>query len=216
MPSIPPEAARVGRSAPLPDRSRDVCSCSVALWDLDPTGRFADRASDYVKYRPSYPASAIDAVLGGCGEPSSLHAADIGAGTGISARLLGDRGVRMVAVEPNAAMRNSAEPHPGVVFHDGTAEVTNLNDAAVDLVLCAQAFHWFRSGPRSRSVSGSCDDVPKRGEGGDRLLELLRALHEHHADPDGFVTLVYTTTVHLFERRSEVAVTRCAAAPCQE
>lgn len=116
----------------------------MALSDLNPTGRFGDRANDYVKYRPSYPDAAIDIVLEGLAEPASLHAADVGAGTGISARLLAERGVRVVAVEPNAPMRDAAEPHPNVSFHDGTAEATGLADAAFDLVLCAQAFHWFR------------------------------------------------------------------------
>lgn len=114
------------------------------LPSMDPTGRFSDRADDYVKYRPDYPASAIDAMLEGLGDPSSLVAADIGAGTGISARLLADREVCVVAVEPNAAMRSAATPHPRVEWRDGTAEATGLAAASVGLVVCAQAFHWFR------------------------------------------------------------------------
>ncbi len=247
----------------------------VALSDLDPTGRFSDRAGDYVKYRPSYPAAAIDVVLGGLGEPSSLRAADIGAGTGISARLLGDRGVRVSAVEPNAPMSAAAEPHPNVTFHDGTAEATGLDAQSFDLILCAQSFHWFRSEPalaefrrilrpggrlalmwnrRSRSdvftagyrdailaVGGesaaermefdatavarsgffsefaltsipnaqrldltaligrarSASYVPKQGPKAERLLELLHALHERHADAEGRVTLVYDTEIHV-------------------
>lgn len=113
-------------------------------FELAPTTRFADRASDYARYRPSYPAAAIDAALQGLARDAPLVAADIGAGTGISARLFADRGVRVLAVEPNAAMRESAEPHPGITFMDGAAEATGLGDASVDLVICAQAFHWFR------------------------------------------------------------------------
>ena len=108
------------------------------------TGRLSDRAADYVKFRPSYPAAAIDAVLAGLGNPMKLVAADIGAGTGISARLLADRGVRVIAIEPNAAMREAADQHDRVEDRSGTAEATGLGDASVDLVLCAQAFHWFR------------------------------------------------------------------------
>src|SRR6187551_2474259 len=113
-------------------------------FELAPTTRFADRASDYALYRPSYPAAAIDAALEGVPRDSPLIAADIGAGTGISARLFADRGVRVFAVEPNAAMRESAEAHPGVTFMDGSAEATGLGDASVGLVICAQAFHWFK------------------------------------------------------------------------
>jgi hypothetical protein len=37
--------------------------------------------------------------------------------------------------------------------------------------------------------------VPKSGAAGERLLSLLRALHERYADGSGFVTLVYDTEV---------------------
>jgi SAM-dependent methyltransferase len=113
-------------------------------FELSPTTRFADRASDYALFRPSYPEAAIDAVLNGLQGDRPLVAADIGAGTGISSRLLADRGLGVIAVEPNAAMREGAVPHPGVRFVDGVAEATGLEAASVDLVLCAQAFHWFR------------------------------------------------------------------------
>lgn len=114
------------------------------LHDRDPTGRFSNRAADYARFRPSYPNTAIDAVLSGLRPSTELLAADVGAGTGISARLLADRGVRVTAVEPNESMRSAAEPHPRVTFTDGTAESTGLDAGAFDLVLCAQAFHWFR------------------------------------------------------------------------
>ncbi len=110
---------------------------------LNPTGRFSNRAQDYRRYRPDYPAAAIDVVLNGLGDSSKLLAADIGAGTGISARALADRGVRVIAIEPNAAMRAAAEPHPGVTWRDASAEATALAEGSLGLVLCAQAFHWF-------------------------------------------------------------------------
>lgn len=111
---------------------------------MDPTGRFSDRAADYARFRPDYPAAAWDAVLEGLGDPATLDAADVGAGTGISSRDLAARGVHVIAVEPNAAMREAAEPHPRVAWRNGTAETTTLDEASVDLVVCAQAFHWFR------------------------------------------------------------------------
>lgn len=86
---------------------------------MNPLSRFSDRAADYAKHRPSYPTPAIDAILEGFGEPPQLVAADIGAGTGISSRLLAERGVRVIAIEPNAAMREAASPHPLVEFREG-------------------------------------------------------------------------------------------------
>jgi SAM-dependent methyltransferase len=117
----------------------------IPLHERNPVGRFNDRADDYVKYRPSYPAAAIDLILEGLGAPGTLAAADVGAGTGISARLIADRGVQVTAVEPGAVMRGAAAPHARVTWVVGTAEATGLADRSVDLVLCAQSFHWFRA-----------------------------------------------------------------------
>lgn len=114
------------------------------LHERAPTSRFSDRVADYVRYRPSYPAEAIDAVLAGLGDPHKLTAADIGAGTGISSRLLADRGVQVWALEPNAEMRAAAAPHGRVQWAAAAAEATGLATGSVDLVVCAQAFHWFR------------------------------------------------------------------------
>lgn len=113
----------------------------------DPTGRFSNRADDYARYRPTYPRDAIDALLRGLGTPEALLAVDVGAGTGIASRLLAERGVRVIAVEPNRAMREAGVAHPGVSFVDGTAERLPVADGAADLVLAAQAFHWFRPEP---------------------------------------------------------------------
>ncbi|WP_206603017.1 class I SAM-dependent methyltransferase [Leptolyngbya ohadii] len=116
------------------------------LYTKDPTNRFSNRAADYAKYRPTYPSEAIDLLLEGFTHPISKHpvtVADIGAGTGISARLLAERGATVIAIEPNEAMRSAAEPHANVTFQEGTAEQTGLPTQSVDLVLCAQSFHWF-------------------------------------------------------------------------
>lgn len=119
----------------------------MGLPEEHPTRRFTDRAHNYARYRPGYPAAAVDAILSGLPPPDRLTAADIGAGTGISARLLADRGVSVFAVEPNAAMRAAAIPDARVTWVDGTAESTGLAADAFDLVTVAQAFHWFDKAP---------------------------------------------------------------------
>lgn len=111
--------------------------------DPAPTRRFSDRAEDYARFRPDYPAAAVAAILAGLPPPPQLVTADVGAGTGIFARQLAERGARVVAVEPNRAMREAATPHPRITWTDGTAEATGLPFAAHDLVTVAQAFHWF-------------------------------------------------------------------------
>ena len=53
--------------------------------------------------------------------------------------------MRVTAIEPGATMRGAAAPHAHVVWVTGTAEATGLPDQSLDLVLCAQSFHWFRT-----------------------------------------------------------------------
>lgn len=123
------------------------------LYHMNPTERFSDRAEDYALYRPSYPSEAIDCILEGLNKPNRLIAADFGAGTGISSRLLADRGVKVIAIEPNVAMRQAATPHPLVEFKNGDAENSKLDNNSVDLVTCFQAFHWFNPEPTLREFA---------------------------------------------------------------
>jgi SAM-dependent methyltransferase len=115
----------------------------------NPTGRFTGLAEAYAKYRPSYPATAIDGIIGHCGLDSASLLVDVGCGTGISSRLFADRGIRVLGIEPNAEMRATASANtvsPGtqaVVYQDGRAEATGLPNAIANAVLAAQAFHWF-------------------------------------------------------------------------
>lgn len=109
----------------------------------NPLSYFSDRGEDYEKYRPTYPTSAIDRILSDLGYSRQIIVADVGAGTGIGARLLADRGIQVVAIEPNEDMRTAATSHENVEFLVGTAEQIPLNSASVDLVTSFQAFHWF-------------------------------------------------------------------------
>lgn len=113
----------------------------------DATTRFSDRVQNYVRYRPGYPAQVLDVLRAETGLAPGQVVTDVGSGTGISAKLFLDAGHVVHAVEPNAEMRAAAEAMLGgdPRFHsvDGTAEATTLPDAGADLVVAAQAFHWF-------------------------------------------------------------------------
>jgi SAM-dependent methyltransferase len=80
--------------------------------------------------------------------PASLLV-DVGSGTGISSRIFAARGVPVVGIEPNEEMRRKAEAEPAphgaatVSYRAGRAEATGLADSVADVVLAAQAFHWF-------------------------------------------------------------------------
>lgn len=113
----------------------------------DPTKRFTDKVDNYVKYRPTYPDEVITYLKEKCNLQSDSLIADIGAGTGIFTTLLLSHGYKVLAVEPNDAMREAAIRQLGVdknfIPVNGTAEATTLQPGSIDLVVCAQAFHWF-------------------------------------------------------------------------
>jgi len=109
--------------------------------------RFSNRVENYVKYRPDYPPEVLDLFRREMNLQTDSVVADIGSGTGISAKMFLENGNPVFGIEPNAAMRDAAEeflkefPHFKSV--NGTAENTNLPDGSVDFVIAAQAFHWF-------------------------------------------------------------------------
>lgn len=139
---------------------------------MRPTQRFSDRVEDYVRYRPGYPRAILDVLHHETGLTPEWVVADIGSGTGISARLFLENGNPVVGVEPNREMRHAAEAllgeWPGFRSVDGTAEDTGLGPASVDLVAVAQAFHWFDPAAAGREFA--------------RILR-----------PDGWVVLVWNT-----------------------
>lgn len=130
-----------------------------------PTERFSDRVSAYAKFRPGYPPEALQALRDTFHLAPAAVVADLGAGTGIFSAALLDAGFEVIAVEPNAAMRDEAarslDGRPRFTLGSGTAESTGLPDAAVDLVTAAQAFHWFDPA-RARAEIVRITRVPHR------------------------------------------------------
>lgn len=113
------------------------------------TQRFSNRVDNYAKYRPGYPADVTKLLKEQCGLSGSSVIADIGSGTGIFSKLLLDDDYIVYAVEPNEAMSQQAvldlKGYPKFHSINGTAEATGLKNASVDLIVCAQAFHWFNN-----------------------------------------------------------------------
>jgi SAM-dependent methyltransferase len=108
------------------------------------TTRFSRLVDVYAKYRyRDYPAKVLDVMFAGLPDPRKLVVADVGAGTGISSTFISSRGSKVIAIEPNATMRESAPENPLVEWRDGTAEATGLSDESVDVVATFQSFHWF-------------------------------------------------------------------------
>jgi SAM-dependent methyltransferase len=107
---------------------------------------FGGWAAAYDRFRPTYPTSAVSWLVGGAADADgrgSLDVLDVGAGTGRLSLAVVALGHRVVAVEPDAAMRAIAEGHlPGRTLA-GTAESLPVGDGTYDVVVAGQAYHWF-------------------------------------------------------------------------
>ena len=109
-------------------------------------GDFTALAGNYALYRPGYSPFVLDALIGLTGKKTNeLTVADVGAGTGLWAAMLAERGVNVFAVEPNTAMREAGVQKTaslGISWFEGSGEKTGLPDNSCDIVSMASSFHW--------------------------------------------------------------------------
>lgn len=114
---------------------------------------FTLAAQAYARGRPEYPDEILAWLTRDLALAPGLVAVDLGAGTGKFTRLLKQAGAKVIAIEPVRAMREELQAKLGadsgvdvsanVSAVDGTAQQMPLADASADIVVCAQAFHWF-------------------------------------------------------------------------
>lgn len=105
---------------------------------------FGAGAAAYEAARPGYPDEAIAVLRDEVGVGAGTRVLDLAAGTGKLTRRLVELGAAVVAVEPVPAMREQlAAVLPDIEVSEGTAEEIPAEDASVDVVTVAQAFHWF-------------------------------------------------------------------------
>lgn len=108
---------------------------------------YAAVGADYEQGRPEYTPDAVAYLLQRLGVAhagDTKQVVDLAAGTGKFTRALLAAGVRPIAVEPVAHMRDTLRAHtPGIEPVDGTAESMPFDDHSADAVVAAQAFHWF-------------------------------------------------------------------------
>ena len=114
---------------------------------------WGESAELYERARPGYPPEAID-FLHELGLGPDSDVLDLAAGTGKLTRALIAAGARVTAVEPLFAMRQMLQQRlPEANVMEGTAENIPAQDASMDLVTVAQAFHWFDAEAAMREIA---------------------------------------------------------------
>ncbi|HUK93939.1 MAG TPA: class I SAM-dependent methyltransferase [Gaiellaceae bacterium] len=109
-----------------------------------PPDAFGRAAREYELGRPEWPGEVLDRVVGEMGLGPEAAVLDLGAGTGKLTRGLVPRFARVIAVEPDEAMRAVLEDVvPDAESLPGNAEAIPLPDGEVDAVFSGEAFHWF-------------------------------------------------------------------------
>lgn len=102
---------------------------------------FSALAAEYASFRPRYPARLFADIAAVC--PGHALAWDCATGNGQAAEGLAAHFTEVVATDASAAQIAAAHGPANVHFAVAPADASGLPDAAVDLILVAQAAHWF-------------------------------------------------------------------------
>lgn len=106
----------------------------------DRAASFGSVAEAYAKYRPGYPDEAVRWMVG----TSPGTVLELGAGTGALTRSLSALGHEVIATDPSAGVLSHLKKAvPKARTMVGRAEDIALPSSSVDVVVAAQAFHWF-------------------------------------------------------------------------
>ncbi len=103
--------------------------------------RFSERSDQYRDARPTYPPGLIAALADL--SPGRDRAWDCGTGNGQAAVALAEHFHSVFASDASPQQISQAAQADRVTYAVEAAEDVSLPDRSVDLVLVAQAMHWF-------------------------------------------------------------------------
>lgn len=102
---------------------------------------FSKESASYARHRPTYPRALVDFFAEAA--PSTDVAWDVGCGSGQLSVVLAQRFAIVHATDASAQQIAHAVPHRSVRYHVAHAERSELDPRSADLVVAAQAVHWF-------------------------------------------------------------------------
>jgi SAM-dependent methyltransferase len=102
---------------------------------------FSGHADAYRQFRPEYPEALFEWLAAVA--PGRRLAVDAATGNGQAALALAAHFDEVIAVEPSAEQLAAARPHARVEYRRERAEATSVAAGSADLLVAAQAAHWF-------------------------------------------------------------------------
>jgi SAM-dependent methyltransferase len=102
---------------------------------------FSAVAQQYAAYRPHYPPELAAALAERCTHRELAW--EVGCGSGQLTQTLAPHFTRVIATDPSQGQLDAAPKLTNVEFRVAAAEASTLADACADLIVAAQAAHWF-------------------------------------------------------------------------
>jgi SAM-dependent methyltransferase len=102
---------------------------------------FSKQAAHYAKFRPGYPQKLFDYL--GSIAPNRQLAWDCGTGNGQAAIGLASVFDSVIATDASEKQITNAALHERVDYRVAPAEDSGIDPGTVDLIMVAQALHWF-------------------------------------------------------------------------
>ncbi len=102
---------------------------------------FSKQSAEYSKFRPQYPDEMIEHIVSFVHERSC--ALDVATGNGQVAKQLARHFEKVYATDISENQLQHAVRAENIIYKKESAEQTGFDDVMFDLVLVAQAIHWF-------------------------------------------------------------------------
>ncbi|CAD0008568.1 class I SAM-dependent methyltransferase [Flavobacterium chungangense] len=111
---------------------------------------FSKQAVDYSKFRPQYPEEMIQYIISFVDTKST--ALDLATGNGQVAHKLSAYFDKVFATDISQKQLDNATQANNIMYSKGSAEKTSFGNQQFDLIVVAQAVHWFDFDPFYKEI----------------------------------------------------------------
>lgn len=102
---------------------------------------FEENGSQYAAFRPDYPTELVKALSNIAKQHRTAW--DVGCGSGQLTSLLNQHFTKVIGTDPSEEQLKFAKKLDGIHYLQEPAEQTSIESNSVNLIVAAQAAHWF-------------------------------------------------------------------------